>query len=250
MMFAAVTDTEATLIGVVSALIPAGIGFGAWLNQFLKGRREAKIADEKATREAGKEDRKDALLEWKDYVARQDGDIARLQKRSDDQDALIHELQASERECLRSQIESKEKIAIQAGVIERLTGDVRRLQTLSHSTAPGVTLPTIIIAGTDGIIADVTASCGSMFHWLPAELRGKNISLVIPERLRPNYLAGLKEVAEGRRQVDPAKPIMSTACRRSGEEFPVVINLSYWKSPRGSEFITAEIRDVTPDANT
>ncbi len=234
-----ISDVAKGLIGGMIVLVPV---LGAEIIKLMKARGEA--SKEKAALE--KQRRVDALAEWKDYCEK-------LEAKDEDKELQIRDLynklfivQESEKKCIENFQEASIKIARQEGVINQLTSDVRRLQAQSGDTHPGVTVPVIIIAGTDGTIVDVTAASGSLFHWLPQELRGKNVELLIPDRLLEGHRKALGEVKEGKRIIDPAKIIRTIAKRRDGREIEISIVLSTWNSPRGSQFITAEIRQVFP----
>ncbi|HTE50442.1 MAG TPA: PAS domain S-box protein [Kofleriaceae bacterium] len=102
----------------------------------------------------------------------------------------------------------------------------------------------MVIVGRDGRIALVNAQTESMFGYERAELLGKPVEVLIPERFRGRH--------PGQRDgyfADPrSRPMRAGAdlwgLRRDGIEFPVEISLSPIATAEGT-LVTAAIRDIT-----
>ncbi len=215
--------------GLVGAIIIAIPAIGAWIVTLLKTKNDLR-----------KQARSDAIAEWERIVARQDSEMSRMQDKVD-------KLYEAERDCLKKYGESAERLAKQEGVVIQLTTDIRRLQLIGKDAHPGITTPAIIITSLDGTIREASAQVGPLLHWLPQQLRGKNVDALIPERLKESYRQGLAKIKDDIRQVDPAKPLQTTAIRQDGVEVDVSIALSSWESG-GAEFLTAEIRELPAGA--
>lgn len=198
------------IIGGIAALVPvlaaAGVmAFNAW-----KSRRA------------------DALAEWQKIAEDH-------KRRLDKAEERILALMAREANCLVEVAELRAQLRI-------TDGEVRRVQEKTGTTAPGVISPVVITADLSGRVYAVSPSSGPMFHYLPGELVGRNIDLIIPERLRPDHHAALARLRQEDRDPDPSKPLLTFGRTKEGDEVPVLINLSGWKDTGGTRYVTAEIR--------
>jgi PAS domain S-box-containing protein len=105
---------------------------------------------------------------------------------------------------------------------------------------------------TDGIISIndqstiryVNPAAGQMFGYELAEMLGKNLTFLMPERLRQIHLTSVRRyVATGQRHID-WKAIELIGLHQSGREFP--IEISFAEDIRnGRHFFTGIVRDVT-----
>jgi PAS domain S-box-containing protein len=134
------------------------------------------------------------------------------------------------------------KYATQTVELQSAFAQIRRLQALSFDAPPGVTLPTEITSSADGTIYWASASVGPMFHWLPQEIRGQNIELLIPERLRKEYHDRIAKLVETGADPNPDESILTYGLTKQGDEFPIQVNLSGWSGQLGKRYINAEIR--------
>ena len=102
----------------------------------------------------------------------------------------------------------------------------------------------IIMVGADGIIEMVNAQAEKIFGYPRADLLGKPIEVLLPERYRPNH-PGLREAFFA----TPEARLMGAgrdlnALRRDGREFPVEIGLSPIETEDGAK-VLASIIDIT-----
>jgi len=83
-----------------------------------------------------------------------------------------------------------------------------------------------------------------IFGYSEAEILGKPVETLIPERFRDAHRAGMSRVTDG----GPSHVIGSTvelaAVRRDGSELPIELSLSTWSADR-QRFYTGIIRDIT-----
>ncbi len=102
----------------------------------------------------------------------------------------------------------------------------------------------MIIVDNEGKIAIANGQAEAMFGYQRAELMGRPIEMLLPERLREGHVPSRSAF-----QADPAVRPMGNgqkllALRKDGEEFPVEISLSPAKTAHGL-FVSSVIRDVT-----
>ena len=85
-----------------------------------------------------------------------------------------------------------------------------------------------------------------IFGYTEAEVVGKPLSMLMPERFRPMHDAGIKRVVDG--GVAASKLIGETVevvgLRKDGREFPLELSLATWDTPNG-RFFSGIIRDIT-----
>ena len=95
-----------------------------------------------------------------------------------------------------------------------------------------------------GIVQSLNPAAEAMFGWSAAEVIGRNVAMLIPERFRPSHDGHVARFAGGheprllglRREV--------TGLRRNGVEFPVMLALS-GKAGGGSDRHVALVSDLT-----
>ena len=197
-----------------------------------------------------KQKRTDALEEWQEIAERQQSDLDKLVAESRAQaanydarmnalqagyDARLNDLQAREVEC-------RVKSARQEGEIRLLESTVRRLQRLAGDEAPATTTPGLVIADTRGIIREASPALTPTLHWMPHELRGKSVEVLMPERYKePHRKAMAAALARGEGPW-PERVVLGEALTKEGEEVPVTIALSGWQTASGDWLISAEVR--------
>lgn len=217
-------------VGIIVAVIGAG-GVGA-----LAGRlTAARLSWRRGYHNIRKEERFDTLREWQELVDR-------LQQRVDTQEKQLYDLAAKQVECLQREMEHVRREEELKGEVKLLTADVRRLQSRSDDLAPGTVTPTIVTATIEGKIMSVMGSVATLLHWLPNELIGKNLKVLIPDRLQVASENGLQHMRESSGYPDPAKAIITYAKTKEGGEVPVTLHLSGWPDEiKGVRLLNAEI---------
>lgn len=216
---------ETFLVGVLGAVSGVVAGAGPFILSALKQRAELR-----------KGLRADAIAEWKAIVDRQQEDIKLMQVDIREQNKRVVELTKLEADC-------REKAAKQDGVIQMLTADVRRLQVVVKDGHPAVSTPALVTAtAEDGVVRVASPALGPLLGWLPYEIVGRRIDVLVPNDMKEKHNAALKEIVEGKRVVDQAKALFVDALHRNGHRVPVVVNVIQWTSPKGSVILNAEIR--------
>ena len=109
------------------------------------------------------------------------------------------------------------------------------------ATAPDV----IVVVDELGTITSVNDVVGEMFGYEPAELIGRAVEILLPERFR-----AVHEQHRTAYALQPARRAMGrtpTLCgrRKSGDEFPVDVSLNFQRDATGRLRVVAFVRDAT-----
>ncbi len=107
-------------------------------------------------------------------------------------------------------------------------------------------LDPIITVSATGVILNVSESVLSSIGWQPAELVGRNVSVLIPEPHRSSHDEYIKRYARTGENTLLGRPLELHAVRRDGTEFPIEMCMSRAETnrPEGPQFV-AIIRDVS-----
>lgn len=125
--------------------------------------------------------------------------------------------------------------------IHTLTQQIRSLQ--QHT---GMSNPTVItgsaVGDLRGIIRAYSPSLVSIFGYLPAEIIGKKIEVLIPDDIKSVHLVAFERAIHGPPILD--KTVITFGLTKSGARVPITINL---KSLQPEGLIYAEIRERPSD---
>ena len=126
------------------------------------------------------------------------------------------------------------------GMEEALRESERRFRAFSDSATDAVTL-----ADETGAVVSWNLAAERMFGYRRAEVAGRPLSILMPERFRAPHDAGLRRVVDG--GVAASRLLGSTVevvgSRKDGTEFPIELSLSTWESAEG-RFFGGIIRDI------
>lgn len=195
------------------------------------------------TRQEGKREiQRDTIGEYQGIADRQQKEIdenkEEARKSRDAIDGLRVELTASR----VAEAKCQGQVAQLQSDVRTLSNDLRRLQEMANDLPPGVTRPVVIIATITGKILSVSNEVGSMFNWLPKELLGKSIELLMPRELKPIHRRALEKLAIEGRTPNPDKPVLTYGLTKSGVKFPILVTLSGWSDDNNIKYVNAEIR--------
>jgi diguanylate cyclase (GGDEF)-like protein/PAS domain S-box-containing protein len=84
-----------------------------------------------------------------------------------------------------------------------------------------------------GAIRFVNPSASSLFGYQPQEMIGRQITIIIPERMRGAHTSGFTRVAGGQKPNLGGKTVEVFAIKKDGTEFPIEITLSVWRDEDG-----------------
>lgn len=123
--------------------------------------------------------------------------------------------------------------------------EVRRIAARLSATVV-TSLDAVVVAGMNGRIIEFNASAERIFGFDRAEAIGKLLSeLIVPPQHRHAHEAGMVRMrSTGVKHVVDAGRIQITACRKSGEEFPIELSITSSDGPDGMIFI-AYLRDIS-----
>jgi PAS domain S-box-containing protein len=123
--------------------------------------------------------------------------------------------------------------------------ELQQTTSLLSSTV-SASLDAIIVADTNGQIIGYNASAEEILGWTESEILGQNISTtIVPHIHRDAHAAGMKRYLETKQpRVVNGGRVELTALRKSGEEFPIEINITSVEVERETRFI-AYLRDIS-----
>ena len=101
----------------------------------------------------------------------------------------------------------------------------------------------IISSSAEGKILSWNKAATAMFGYTEAEVLGKPIEVIIPERFRKAHAQGMKRVTSGGASHVIGKTVELAAICKSGEEIPVELSLATWFLD-DNRYYTGIIRDI------
>lgn len=101
----------------------------------------------------------------------------------------------------------------------------------------------IITTDSNGIISYFNQSLLELFGYTEAELKGKPVSLLVPENHKNGHISGMKSFKTGKLR-RTGRTSRAIGLKKDGTQFPCEMSLSIWKSGNDT-FFTSIIRDLT-----
>jgi PAS domain S-box-containing protein len=102
----------------------------------------------------------------------------------------------------------------------------------------------IVTADSSGDIVSWNSGAEAMFGYGSAEVVGKPLWILMPERYRESHRRGLDRLRETGKSRILGKTLELDGQRKGGEEFPIELRIDSWKT-HGGRFFTGIIRDIT-----
>ncbi len=106
----------------------------------------------------------------------------------------------------------------------------------------------IITTDVNGKVLFCNSSLKSIFGYKKGEIIGKNLTVLMPERMKKDYIKGLEMFRFSGEHDRVGKTLKTIGLRKDGTEFPFEMSLASWKSG-DSNFFTSIIRDITENEN-
>ena len=124
-----------------------------------------------------------------------------------------------------------------------LTGHSEMMDRTFRAVAETAT-DAIVSADSHGNITYINRGGERLFGWTAAELTGRPLTVLVPERFRLSSRRGLLRHANPGSGQRASSTVELLGLRKDGNEFPVELSLARWDEPDGT-FFTAIIRDIT-----
>jgi PAS domain S-box-containing protein len=102
----------------------------------------------------------------------------------------------------------------------------------------------IITTDEDGTILFCNNRLKTIFDYSQNEIIGENLTVLMPERLKKDYIKGLETFKSSGEHIRVGKTLKTIGLRKDGTEFPFEMSLASWKSG-DRNFFTSIIRDIT-----
>jgi two-component system cell cycle sensor histidine kinase/response regulator CckA len=116
--------------------------------------------------------------------------------------------------------------------LEELDLSRRRTRAFFEAASQG-----IVTLSPDGVIVAVNSRMEGMFGYDRAELAGRSLEMLLPERLREDHLQHLSMYFAQPGEATAVLRTELTGLRKDGSEFPLEIGLSFIRNDRGVEAI-------------
>lgn len=122
---------------------------------------------------------------------------------------------------------------------EALLNSEEKFRSLTRAAADA-----IVSSDQNGMIVFWNEAAEIMFGYTEEEALGKPVSMLMPPQFREAHSAGLQRLLKDGRRSRDHQVLSLRGLRKNGEEFPLQLTLSPWRS-REETFFTGIIRDVT-----
>jgi len=115
----------------------------------------------------------------------------------------------------------------------------KRFRTVAESAVDA-----IVTTNTNGMILFCNDSLGTILGYSKEEIIGKNLTVLMPDRFKKDYLKELKDFRLYGKHRRVGKILKTKGLKKDGTEFPLEMSLSAWKTGKESYF-TSIIRDIS-----
>jgi diguanylate cyclase (GGDEF)-like protein/PAS domain S-box-containing protein len=102
----------------------------------------------------------------------------------------------------------------------------------------------ILTADANGKLISWNQGAQNIFQYTEAEIVGRSLTLLIPERFRESFMDGMRVIGSGQEAHHLGQSMRVVGRRKDGTEFPVELVLSSWNEEERI-FFTGIIRDIT-----
>jgi PAS domain-containing protein len=163
----------------------------------------------------------------------------RLVKRIDELTTKVFQLQDEGVDCKRREGELKLEVS---SLTQRIIRMEKQQGVLEHELRVGV-----IVSDLRGTIKVFSPTLVPLFKWLPTEIVGKNVGILIPQDIKERHnIAFTKVAGDPYKDVDPSKVIITEGLDKMGSRIPITITLDGFQvGDQGLITATIRERDVT-----
>ncbi|MBF0204890.1 MAG: PAS domain S-box protein [Desulfamplus sp.] len=123
--------------------------------------------------------------------------------------------------------------------LESLENSEARFRSLVQTATDG-----IISIDSDGCITHWNSGAEKIFGYTEAEAVGRNIFIIIPQRIQDAHKTGIAMVLHSGQLKCPGITRETSGLKKDGREVPVELTVSRWQTKEGV-FFTSIIRDIT-----
>lgn len=138
-----------------------------------------------------------------------------------------------------------EALPIPAALVTARVGDARASEAMLAAIL-SIAADAIITVDEDQRIMHFNQGAEQIFGWSAAEIAGRPLDLLLPERFRATHPAHVRSFGEGQetaRRMGHRREIYGR--RKDGEEFPAEASISKLALPDGRTVYSAVLRDIT-----
>jgi PAS domain S-box-containing protein len=161
----------------------------------------------------------------------------RLMKRVDDLTSRVFALQDEAAQCRQREGELKVELT-------STTARIRALETAT-GTAPPPPLSGIVVADLKGNIREFSPALTPIFQYLPKEVVGKPITMLIPPEIRPQHDEAFRRGVADPENIDSGREVLTYGLSKTGSRVPIGLTMHGWRAG-GEGLITATIRQRLP----
>lgn len=135
-------------------------------------------------------------------------------------------------------------------VIQRQRAESGRVQAeLRFRSVAESANDAIISTDSGGRVAFWNEGAARIFGWSAAEIRGKPLILLMPDRFHQAHREGLARVTAGGQPRVIGRTVELAGVRKGGAEFPIELSLATWQV-EGEVYFSGIIRDITERRRT
>ena len=148
------------------------------------------------------------------------------------------------REWVGAHTDITEKRISAERALEEVSAELRESELRYRSVAESAN-DAIISSDALGQIVSWNRSAERVFGYTENEMLGRSMDLIMPERFRERHTKRMDTIRQGNAPTLVNSSVELVGLRRSGEEFPLELSLSSWKSSSDEMFFTGILRDIT-----
>lgn len=132
-----------------------------------------------------------------------------------------------------------------------LASTQRRIEALESGaklSSPVFPMPGVVIASYDGTVRVFSPSLTASIGWLPSEVEGNNIEMLVPPEFLEAHRAGFGGVVKGTVPLSPTTRINTYILDKMGRRVPVSITPRKWATGEGLVTAVIQVRSSATQA--